>query len=95
MSGVARRETLKSRFSYRKCVLMSDIISLDDSPRRKANVLQTIKSIHKIQFAHHERAFICRSFLFYVDVLLLLHGSRAVHGLVHATAVYRDWLSAL
>ena len=30
----------------------------------------------------------CRSFPYYVDILLLLHGSRAVHGLVHvATAV--------
>ena len=35
-----------------------------------------------------KRAFICRSFSYYVDILLLLHGLRAVHGLVHvATAV--------
>ena len=43
-SGVAGRETLKPRYSYRKCVLMSGIISLDDSPRRKTKVLQAIKS---------------------------------------------------
>ena len=43
MSGVVRGETLKPRYSYKKCVLMSDIMSLDDSPRRKAKVLQAIK----------------------------------------------------
>ena len=35
-----------------------------------------------------KRTFVCRPFPFYVDILLLLHGSRAVHGLVHvATAI--------
>ena len=32
-------------------------------------------------------AFICRHFPYYVDILLLLHGSRAVHGLVHVATV--------
>ena len=47
MSDLARRETVKPRYSYKKCVLMSDIISLDDGLRRKAKVLQAIKSLDR------------------------------------------------
>ena len=44
MSGVARHEALRPRYSYRNCILMNDMISPDDSPRRKIKVLQAIKS---------------------------------------------------
>ena len=53
MSDVARRET-KSQIQLQKCVLMSDIISLDDGPRRKAKVLQAIKSDDQGRSIHND-----------------------------------------